>query len=527
MFDKISALDLGIICVYFLMVTAIGYLVSRRTKTGDDLFLGGRSLGWAVIGLSLFASNISTSTIIGLSDAAYKSGIADSVYEWLSGIPLIIAAAVFIPLFLKSRITTIPEYLELRYDRRSRLMFSAMTILTSVLIEMAGGLFAGATIMQVFFPQLSLWTTCLILAAVAGIYTAFGGLKAVVYTDTIQAVILIIGCSILTLRMFAEFDFDWSQVLATVPEGRLSVVQPIHPDSSLPWTGLLLGVPFLGFWYWATNQFIVQRVLGARNVENARWGVMLAGFLKVVPLFIMVIPGALAISLIPDIGKDEAVLPVAMLKYLSPGLLGLVLAGLISAILSSVDSTLNSSSTLVVKDFIESSDGETESISDQRRVRYGRITTFVLMIVAATVAPLIQYFESLWGYLQSAFGIIAPPVVVVFLVGVFFKRGNAEGAFQALLWGTLGGLLLFILGLTGHWGFHYTTNVGLMVGLSTLIFVGVSLAGSAPNMEKVGHLVYRKGLVTEDDSPQPFFADWRIQAWALVVLMGTLLYFFW
>ncbi|MEM7575117.1 MAG: sodium/solute symporter [Bacteroidota bacterium] len=527
MFDKISVLDVSIIGIYFVMVAVIGYLVSRKTKTGDDLFLGGRSFGWAVIGLSLFASNISTSTIIGLSDAAYKSGIADSVYEWLSGIPLIIAAAIFIPLYLKARITTIPEYLQLRFDRRSRLMFSGMTILTSVLIDMAGGLFAGATIMQIFFPDLSLWTTCLLLAAVAGVYTAFGGLKAVVYTDTIQAVILIVGCTILTLKMFAEFDFDWSQVLATVPDGRLSVVQPIHPDSSLPWTGLLLGVPFLGFWYWTTNQYIVQRVLGARDVKNARWGVMLAGFLKIVPLFIMVIPGALAISLIPGIGKDEAVLPVAMLKYLTPGLLGLVLAGLISAILSSVDSTLNSSSTLVVKDFIESGSGGEGSLTDQSRVRYGRMTTFVLMIVAATVAPLIQYFESLWGYLQSAFGIIAPPVVVVFLVGVFFKRGNAEGAFQTLLWGTLGGLLLFILGLTGHWGFHYTTNVGLMIGISTLIFVGVSLAGVAPEPEKIGHLVYRKGLITEDDEPQPFYADWRYQAVALVALMGTLLYFFW
>ena len=440
--SQIATLDIVIIIAYFIVVLGIGLAIARRTKTGEDLFLGGRTFGWGLIGLSLFASNISTSTLIGLSGSAYSTGIVQSVYEWLSGIPLIIAAAIFVPLYLKSRITTIPEFLELRFDRRSRLFFSGITIFTSIVVDTAGGLFAGALVLQIFFPGLVIWQTCLVLALIAGVYTAFGGLKAVVYTDAIQAIILIIGCSVLTYMMFDQLDFNWANVVASAPEGHFSVVRPLD-DEGLPWTGLLLGVPFLGFWYWSTNQYIVQRVLGAKDVKNARWGVILAGFLKVIPLFIMVIPGALAISLLPGLEKPDQVLPTAILTILPVGLVGLVLAGLISAIMSSVDSTLNSASTLVVKDFIDAGSSASSAVldeqagnnklSEQQVVLYGRITTVVLMLLAAFWAPMIQHFEGVWIYLQQMFSIIVPPVVVIFLVGVFYKRGNGDGAFYTLI----------------------------------------------------------------------------------------------
>ena len=189
----ISNIDIAIVISYFVVVLAIGLLIARRTKTGDDFFLGGRTFGWGLIGLSLFASNISSSTIIGLTGAAYTTGIVNSVYEWMSGIPLIIAALIFIPLYLQARITTIPEFLEKRFDRRSQLFFSAVSIFATIMVETAGGLYAGTLVLQAFFPDLVLWQTALALAMVAGIYTAFGGLKAVVYTDALQAVILIVG----------------------------------------------------------------------------------------------------------------------------------------------------------------------------------------------------------------------------------------------------------------------------------------------------------------------------------------------
>lgn len=540
--NGIATLDLVVIALYFIVVLGIGLWIASKTKTGEDLFLGGRSFGWGIIGLSLFASNISTTTLIGLSGAAYTTGIVDSVYEWLSGVPLIISAAIFVPLYIKSRITTIPEFLELRFDRRSRLFFSAITIVTSILVDTAGGLYAGSLVLQIFFPDLILWQTSLVLAVVAGLYTAFGGLKAVVYTDAIQAIVLIVGCSVLTYLMFERMDFDWGKVIASAPEGHFSVVRDLdHP--SLPWTGLILGVPILGFWYWSTNQYIVQRVLGAKDVRNARGGVMLAGFLKIIPLFIMVIPGAMAISLLPGLENGDQVLPRAILTILPVGMVGLVLAGLIAAIMSSVDSTLNSASTLVVKDFIDSRghratmtsnmvDGKSVvtdrrgSLTEAKVVRYGRITTVILMLIAAFWAPMIQYFPGVWSYLQQMFSIIVPPVVVVFLVGVFYKRGNGAGAFWTLVGGTALGVLLFVLGQVDVWPFHFTTNVGLMVAVSTVIFVVVSEATPAPEAAEIAELVYRPGLLDADEGATGL-ADWRVQATLLAVLMGSLLAYFW
>ncbi len=277
---------------------------------------------------------------------------------------------------------------------------------------------------------------------------------------------------------------------------------------------------------------------------------MLAGFLKIIPLFIMVIPGAMAISLLPGLENGDQVLPTAILTILPVGMVGLVLAGLIAAIMSSVDSTLNSASTLVVKDFIDSRGGgalrhaqagpqvqtqlegsETPSsaggrLTERQVVNYGRITTVVLMLVAAVWAPMIQNFSGIWVYLQQMFSIIVPPVVVVFLVGVFYKRGNGDGAFWTLLAGTGLGIVLFMLGQFELWPFHFTTNVGMMVGVCTLIFILVSRATEAPQYDQIEDLVYRPGLLAADEGDTGL-ADWRVQAVLLTALMGGLLVYFW
>jgi len=518
----ISITDLIVIGVYFIVVLVIGLLVARNTKTGEDLFLGGRTFGWGLVGLSLFASNISTSTIIGLSGAAYKTGIVQSVYEWMSGIPLIIAALIFIPLYLKSRITTIPEFLRLRYDGRSQAIFSAITIFTSILVDTAGGLYAGAIVLQSFFPDLVIWQTTLVLALVAGIYTTFGGLKAVVYTDAIQAVILILGCSVLTFMMFKQLDFSWANIVSNAPNGHLSIIRPVG-DDSLPWPGLIMAVPVLGFWYWTTNQYIIQRVLGAKDINNARWGVTLAGFLKIIPLFIMVIPGTMAISLFPDLQNADQVFPTAVVNILPVGMIGIVLAGLISAILSSVDSTLNSASTLVVVDFVKTNN---PNITDKQTVLYGRITTLALMLVAAAWAPLIQYFGGIWSYLQQMFAIIVPPIAVIFLVGVFYKRGNKDGAFWTLILGTVGGFLLFILSQFGYWPFHYVYNVGLMSVVSAIIFILVSQQTPAPSEDQIA-LTFKKSLINEGIGDLPWYKNYKYQIILLLSFILMILGFFW
>ncbi|MEL7221535.1 MAG: sodium:solute symporter [Bacteroidota bacterium] len=505
------------------MVLGIGFWIARRTKTGDDLFLGGRTFGWGLVGLSLFASNISSSTLIGLSGAAYTTGIVNSVYEWMSGLPLIIAALIFVPLYLRARITTIPEFLEKRFDRRSQLFFSFITIFSTILIETAGGLYAGTLVLKAFFPDLIMWQTALVLAFIAGIYTASGGLKAVVYTDAIQAIILIVGCTILTWILFGELDYSWDKVLATTPEGHFSVVRPLD-DEGLPWPGLIMGVPILGFWYWSTNQYIFQRVLGAKDIKHARWGVILAGFLKIIPLFIMVFPGAMALSLYPGLADGDAVFPFLVKEVLPVGLVGLVLAGLISAILSSVDSALNSSSTLIVIDFIKPNKPD---LTSEDVVRYGRITTVVLMLIAAFWAPQIQNFQGLWDYLQQMFSIIVPPIAVIFMVGVFYKRANGDGAFWTLVLGTAFGVVLFILGEMELWSLHYTINVGLMVILSTIIFITVSLMTASPSKEQIELFTYRRGLATEGMEGLPWYQDYRLHMVILIGLIGYLLVTFW
>jgi len=523
MTSAISPIDIGIIISYFVLVLGIGFWVARGTKTGEDLFLGGRTFGWGLIGLSLFASNISSSTIIGLMGAAYTTGIVNSVYEWMSGIPLIIAAMIFVPLYLRSRITTIPEFLQRRYDRRSQLFFSGVTIFTTIMIETAGALYAGTLVLQAFFPNLVMWQTALALAFIAGLYTASGGLKAVVYTDAIQAVILMIGCSIMTYILFEKVDFDWARVVASAPEGHFSVVRPID-DPGLPWTGLLLGVPFMGFWYWSTNQYIVQRVLGGRNIKQARWGVILAGFLKIIPLFIMVIPGALALTLYPGLENGDAVFPYLVTNVLPVGMVGLVLAGLISAILSSVDSALNSSSTLIVIDFIKPGNPD---LTGADIARYGRITTVVLMVIAALWAPQIQNFTGLWDYLQQMFSIFVPPIIVLFLVGVFYKRGNGDGAFWTLVGGTGMGILLFILGEMDIWKLHYTNNVGISIAVSTLIFILVSSMTAPPTKEQIEMYTYRKGLIADGFEDEVWYKDYRTHMVILFALIMYILYLFW
>ncbi len=519
----IHTIDLVIIGLYFILVLFIGLRVALKTKSSEDLFLSGRSLSWGVIGLSLFASNISSTTLVGLAGAAYTTGIANAVYEFGAGIPFIVLAFIFVPLYITSKITTIPEFLEHRFDRRSRTFFSAVTIIVSIIVDTAGGLYAGAIVLQTFFPSIVLWQTCFVLAIIAGCYTAFGGLKAVVYTDSIQAIILIIGCSVLSYQLFSELNFSWTQLVDTIPENHLSVVLPAD-DSNLPWPGLILGVPFLGFWYIATNQYITQRVLGAKNIQHARWGIMLGSALKLLPFFIMVLPGAMMLAIMPGLENGDMVFPTAVLHYLPVGLVGLVLAGLISAIMSSVDSTLNSASTLIVFDFIKT---RRPNISTKATILYGRIATGVFMLIAASWAPMIVSFGGLWSYLQQMFSIIVPPIIVLFLVGVFYKRGNGSGAFWTLVLGTSLGIIFFVLAQLDLWQQHYLITLGLVIGLSSVIFIVVSLKSPPPSPEVIKRYTFHWSLLNIENTHLAWYQDYRYHSVLIILAISCMYIWLW
>ena len=241
----ISNLDLGIIIGYFVIVLMIGFIFSPKSETGKDFFLAGRSLGWGAIGFSLFASNISSSTLIGLSGQAYRTGLSVSNYEWMATLVLVFMTIFFLPFFIRSKISTVPEYLEKRYSPFARKYVSIILIISSIIVDTAAGLFAGVLILQMFFPNLVMWQTYLIIIILSGAYTAKGGLKAVVFTDVLQSIIIIFGGCIVLFSVMAHFDFSWAKATANIPTNQMSLIKPMD-DPTLPWLGTLIGLPILG-----------------------------------------------------------------------------------------------------------------------------------------------------------------------------------------------------------------------------------------------------------------------------------------
>lgn len=454
----LATLDLVVLAAYVVVVIAVCLLVTRRSPDSDELFLASRSLGAGVVGLSLFASNISSTTLIGLPGAAWQSGIAVANYEWMAALVLVFTAVFVAPTLLGNRITTLPELLERRFDARMRKYLSAVSVFLSIVLDTAGSLFAGALVLQVFFPALPLAATIAALAVFAGLYTAAGGLRAVVYTDVLQSLVLLAGSATLAWLVFAEFDFSWPAVVASMPEDHLSLIRPLD-DPDLPWLGTLVGLPILGFYYWTMNQYVSQRLLGARDMKAAGGGALLAAGLKLLPLFLMVLPGAMAISLLPDLERADEVFPRLLAEYAPAGVAGLVLAALLAAIMSSVDSALNSASTLITLDFVKP---RRPNLDTQALARLGRWLTLGLMALAALWAPMIDAFPGLFAYLQQAFAYVTPPLVAVFALGFLDRRLGPRAALRATACGHVLSAGWFVASQLGWVQVHFTIVAGLL-----------------------------------------------------------------
>lgn len=523
----LAPLDLAIIALYFSLVAAVGWWVWRKTKTGEDLFLAGRSLTWGIVGFSLFASNISSTSLIGLAGTAYTTGIVVANYEWMAAFILIFMCFVTIPVFLRSRIQTIPEYLEHRFDRRSRSYFSGLNIFLILFVDTAGGLYAGAIVMKLFFPGLEVWQLCFVIAILAGLYTAAGGLKAVAITDVMQAVVLLVGSLVMTYYVLAELNFDWRGALQQLPDDHLSLIRPLD-DDFLPWTGTLIGVPLIGFYFWSTNQFITQRILGAKNTAHARWGALLAGFLKLIPLFIMILPGAFALLLYPDLATGDLVYPTLIVELLPVGAVGLVVAALIAAVMSSVDSSLNSASTLVTLDFVLP---RKPHLSGPAIARMGRWLTIAFMLFAAVWAPLIQQFPGLWIYLQSVLSYSVPPVVVLFLSGIFWRGASSKGAFWSLAGTHAVAAVLFVLEFSGIFALHFTYVAGLLFIVAAVLIVVLSKAAPDPtDCQRNEALTFAGARRLEAGDPstgEGLLTDFRVWSVVLALLTTAIVIAFW
>jgi SSS family solute:Na+ symporter len=384
-------------------------------------------------------------------------------------------------------------------------------------VDTAGALFAGAIVIQMFFPGADLFTACLALAALAGVYTAAGGLAAVVYTDVLQAIVLLVGASLVSYYSFAGMGFSWQAVVDATPPEKLSLMLPLS-DPNLPWLGTLVGVPILGFYFWCTNQFIVQRVLGARSVTHARWGALFAGLLKLSVLYLMVMPGVMAGVLLPGLANPDLVFPTLVGTLLPAGLSGLVFAALLAALMSSTDSTLNSAATLLTLDFIRPTE---RNWSPRRAAWAGRIAIIVFMLLAAGIAPVISAFPSLFHYLQTALAYLVPPVAAVFLFGRFWRGASASGAFATLVGGHTVSALLFILAQSGAVTLHFTIVAGLLTLLCAAIMVAASLATGPPPAGQVDQLLFRRVSIAPEAGMR-WWQDYRVHAALLLLLVSAL-----
>src|SRR5437660_6916831 len=495
----LATVDLVIIGVYFAIVFGIGMYFARKERTSEDYFLAGRDVGWFFIGASLFVSNISTEHFIGLSGTGASSGLAVGHFEWLACLILLILGWVFVPFYLRSNVFTMPEFLERRFNRQCAVYLAAISIIAYIFTKISVQLYAAGVALE-RVAGWSLSKTAVVLVIATGIYTVAGGLAAVIYTDTVQTLILIAGALALTIIGLHRVG-GLEHLRTMVPPSYFHMIKPAT-DSQFPWTGIFFGAPILGIWYWCTDQVIVQRVLSARDEGHAKAGTIFAGFLKILPVFMLVLPGIIAFALFPDqlANKPDAAYPTLVLNLLPVGLVGLVMAALLAAVMGAMSSVFNSASTLVTLDFYKKVYPEA---TERQLVTFGRYATAILVILGIMWVPFIKYISSqLYVYLQSVQAYISPPIAVCFIFGILWPRLNGPGAISSLLVGFVLGTVRFIfevLDRTRHYDsgairwlvdmnfLHYAI---LMFVVCAAVLIVVSMMYPAPERKKIAGLTF-------------------------------------
>jgi len=506
---QIASLDIVIIAGYFAILLGISWWAAmREKKLSSDYFLASRDVGWLAIGASLFASNIGSEHLVGLAGTGAASGLAVGHFEWLACLILLLLGWLFVPFYLRTGVYTMPEFLERRYNPAARWYLTTVSIVAYVLTKISVTLYAGALVIREV-TGFGMWTSAAAIVIVTGAYTIAGGLRAVIYTEVVQTGVLILGALFVTFLGLNAIG-GWSGLQASVPPDFFSMWKPSnHP--SFPWTGIVFGAPILGVWYWCTDQVIVQRVLAARGIPDARRGAIFAGFLKILPVFLFVLPGVIAAALYTDVraGASDHAFPALVTRLLPIGLKGLVLAGMLAALMSSLASVFNSCSTLITWDVYRKL---RPAATELQLITVGRIATGVLVILGLLWIPFMKYISSqLYIYLQSVQAYIAPPIAACFLLGIFSRRLNGTGAMASLCTGFVLGALRLILELVngpaqtglgdGMWAWYAEINflhfAVLLFVICTVILIGVSVFTKPPTDAQVTGLTYGKPDVGE------------------------------
>jgi SSS family solute:Na+ symporter len=550
-----TAIDWVVVGAYFLVLLAVVLAASRRQATTADYFLAGRNVGFFAIGASIFASNIGSEHIVGLAGQGAATGMAMAHYELHAWIVLLLAW-VFVPFYYQAGVFTMPEFLERRFGPRPRWILSLVSLAAYVLTKVSVTIYAGALVFSTLLPdtfggpQNAFWVGAVATVVITGLYTIAGGLRVVLYTDAAQAVILLIGSVAITwFGLDALGGWGELRAFATEHSQQYALWRPLS-DPDFPWLGILIASPIVGIWYWCTDQYIVQRTLAARDLQTARRGALWGAFLKVSPVLVFLVPGLIGAALhakgLLAIPTDAAgglasdrVFPTMVASLLPVGLRGLVVAGLLAALMSSLSSIFNSTATLFTVDVYEKLRPGT---SERRLVTVGRLATVVVVglgLLWIPVMPLISR-GGLYQYLQSVQGYLAPPITAVFLLGLFNSRMNARGATWGLGLGFVLGMAKLaiqaffgagklesprLLAAIGDFNFLYFSGVLFVV--CALVTIVVSLAGDPPDREKI------RGTTFESLDHAAVRASWNaVDVAATLVVLGLVaaiyLYFsFW
>ena len=591
--STLTGLDWLMIALYFSVLLGVAWWVIRKSKdTAADYFLAGRNLGWWVVGASIFTSNIGSEHVVGLAGSGVTDGVAMAHFE-LHAWCLLVLAWVFVPFYARSMVFTMPEFLERRFSPASRYVLSVVSLVTFIVSKIAVGIFAGGVVFRTLLPEIhvslggvainSFWIGSLLVLILTGLYTSLGGMRAVAYNDSVQAVVLIIGSALLTTYGLVKLG-GWTELRhlcgsdmfnlwkPLVPPGVEGTWQPVKEAGRMawyfngyfPWLGMLLCAPLGGLWYWCTDQYIVQRALGAGNQQTARRGSITAGVLKLLPVYLFIVPGLVCFALaksgkVPEltaalfhhghVGQEEAqaAFPLMVQFLLPPGLRGIVVAGLLSALMGSLAGVFNACSTLFTVDLYEK---WKPRATQHQLVRMGRLATGAMVLISMAWLPVIEHAHGLYYYLQAVQSYLFPPIFVVFFFGVFWKRLNGAGSVAAMIVGFVMGVFRMavdtpvtlgwfrdaqgvaigyregsLLWIVNNIYFQYFSL--LIVFVSAVTMVGVSYLTAAPQYEKIKGLTI--GTATAEDrlaTRQSW--DWRdVAASVFIVLciLGAYLYF--
>ncbi|MDB5089497.1 MAG: sodium:solute symporter [Mucilaginibacter sp.] len=458
----LKSLDLNISIIYILAILFIGLWVGirhrRKSKANaaGEYFLAGKTLKWPAIGLALFATNISTVHLVSLAQSGFDSGLLNGNFEWMAAFTLILLALFFVPFYIKSGISTLPDFLEKRYDRSSRDWLAVVSVVSAIIIHIAFSMLAGGIVLKTLFG-LNMYVSVIVICIITAIYTIIGGLKAVVVTESIQTVVLLSGAVIISYAAFHRMG-GWEPMVNVLKShkemNKLSMLRPHGDSSGMPWYAVFLGYPVLGIWYWCADQTIVQRVLGAKDENNARLGPLFCGFIKILPVFIFVLPGLFAYTLaqsghldISSLGLNDkgavnskGIYTLMITQLLPSGLIGVLVAALLSGLMSQVSGALNSISTMVSYDMYQR---YRPAASDKQLVVAGKISAGIALVFSLALLPLLSRYESIFGGINDIIAHIAPPITCVFLLGIFWKGASAMSAKLTLWIGSALGVVVF------------------------------------------------------------------------------------